>query len=90
MQNIAIYRRFFMAGTGEGGKKAAEHTPDEVKSERGRKGAEALNADQEKKSAASHKAAETRKKEDPEAFQKMGQKGGSHSQGGSGKQENDE
>lgn len=58
-------------------------------SENGRKGAKALNADQEKKSAAAQKAAETRKKEDPQAFQKMGEKGGSHSHGGTNKKEDE-
>jgi hypothetical protein len=52
------------------------------RSEAGRKGAEALNADQQKKSAASHKAAETRKQDNPNAFREMGQKGGSQSHGG--------
>lgn len=65
-----------MAGTPEGGRKAAEHTDPQVKSERGRQGAEALNADPEKKSAAAQKAAETRKKENPDAFKEMGHEGG--------------
>lgn len=54
-----------------------------------RKGAEALNADPEKKSAAAQKAAETRKQEDPDAFKKMGEKGGSHSHGSTTKKEDE-
>ena len=50
--------------------------------EAGRKGAESLNADKEKKSAASQKAADTRKSKDPNAFREMGSKGGSESRGG--------
>lgn len=36
------------------------------------------------------KAAETRKKNDPDAFKKMGQIGGSHSHGGGRKRKEDE
>lgn len=43
-----------MAGTSQGGKKAAAHQDMSAK---GRKGAQALNADPEKKSQASRKAA---------------------------------
>lgn len=70
-----------MAGTLEGGKKAAETRGHEGMGDMGRQGAETLNADQQKKSAAAQKAADTRKKEDPQAFQKMGEKGGSQTQG---------
>ena len=69
-----------MAGTHEGGKKAAAH---QDMSEKGRKGAEVLNSNPEKKSQASRKAAETRGHESMAA---MGSQGGqrSHSGGGSG------
>jgi hypothetical protein len=52
--------------------------------EAGRKGAEIRNKNlsPEERSEASRKAAETRKQEDPDAFVKMGQKGGQHSHGG--------
>ena len=47
----------------------------------GRRGAEALNRDPQKKSAAAHKAAITRKiREGEDAFQKMGALGG-HARG---------
>lgn len=70
-----------MAGTSEGGKKAAAH---QDMSEKGRKGAEALNADSEKKSAAAKKAAETR---GHESLSAAGKKGGEHSHGGKSKDE---
>lgn len=47
-----------MTGTSQGGKKAATHQDMSTK---GRKGAHALNADSEKKSQASRKAATHRK-----------------------------
>jgi hypothetical protein len=50
--------------------------------EAGRRGAEALNRDPQKKSAAAHKAAITRKeREGEDAFQRMGARGG-HARGG--------
>lgn len=62
-----------MAGTTEGGKKAAAH---QDMSEKGRKGGEALAADPQKKSAAAQKAADTLKRENPEHFKEIGSKGG--------------
>src|SRR5262249_48673693 len=51
--------------------------------EAAKKAAEARhNKSHEEESAIAKKAAETRKSHDPEAFKKMGQKGGSHSHGG--------
>ncbi len=44
--------------------------------ESGRKSAETLNPDPEKKSSAAQKTADTRKRENPEAFREMGEKGG--------------
>jgi general stress protein YciG len=49
------------------------------RSEAGKKGAEALNSNPEKKSEASRKAAETR---GHESFVEMGRKGGQNSHGG--------
>jgi hypothetical protein len=46
------------------------------RSDAGRLGAKALNSDPQKKSAAARKAAETRKKENPNVFREMGAKGG--------------
>lgn len=48
--------------------------PDRVAA--GRLGAKALNGDKEKKSAASRKAAQTRKALNPNCFSDMGRKGG--------------
>ncbi len=67
-----------MSGTSEGARKAAAR---QNMSEKGRKGALALNSDPKKKSAASQKAAQTRKMRDPYAFQKMGRAGGSKKKG---------
>jgi hypothetical protein len=53
--------------------------------EAGRKGADALNKDLLKKSAAAKKAAATRKRKNPDEFKIMGQKGGRHSHIGSHK-----
>ncbi|MDF2529279.1 MAG: hypothetical protein K0Q57_159 [Gammaproteobacteria bacterium] len=49
------------------------------RSDAGRKGAEALNSDPQKKSAAAQKAAQTR---GHESFVEMGRKGGQSSHGG--------
>ncbi len=46
------------------------------RSDAGKLGAKALNEDPQKKSAAAKKAAETRKKENPNVFREMGAKGG--------------
>jgi hypothetical protein len=46
------------------------------RSEAGRLGARALNLDPKKKSTAAKKAAETRKKDNPNIFREMGAKGG--------------
>lgn len=70
-----------MAGTQEGGKKAAAH---QDMSEKGRKGAEALNSNPEKKSEASRKAAETRGHESMAAMGSQGGQHGQHSQSGGG------
>ena len=86
-----------MAGTSEGGKKAAAH---QDMSEKGRQGGEALASDPQKKSAASQKAADTLKRENPEHFKESGSKGGkeggkaggsqSQNQGGRGREEENE
>lgn len=73
-----------MAGTHQGGTKAAEtlHQKDpNFYSNIGHKGAEARNEkySHEDRSEISKRAAETRKEHDPDAFKKMGQKGGSSS-----------
>lgn len=53
-------------------------------SEAGRKGAQARNRQgSTSRSEAAKKAAKTRKERDPEAFSKMGQKGGQRSHSGS-------
>jgi hypothetical protein len=52
------------------------------RSDAGRRGAEALNSDPQKKSQAAKKAAETRKAHNPNAFREMGATGGAHSHGG--------
>jgi hypothetical protein len=46
------------------------------RSEAGRLGARALNQDPQKKSAAAKKAADTRKKVNPNVFREMGARGG--------------
>ncbi len=56
------------------------------RSEAGKLGAKALNQDPRKKSAAAKKAAETRKKENPNVFREMGAKGG----GAHGKEKEEE
>jgi uncharacterized protein len=68
-----------MAGTPEGGEKAAKTRGRESLAEAGRKGAEALASDPQKKSEASRKAAETRGHDEMAA---IGRKGGEHSHGG--------
>ena len=68
-----------MTGTSEGGKKAAAQ---QDMSEKGRKGAEALNADPQKKSAAAQKAADTLKRENPEHFREISREGGEGEKGG--------
>ncbi len=75
-----------MTGTSQGGRKAGETTPTEVKAEGGRTttGANTLNTNQQKKNAPAQKAADTRKKEDPQTFGKMGHEGGKASGGGQG------
>jgi general stress protein YciG len=50
-----------------------------TRSEAGRRGAQSLNSNPEKKRAAAKKAAETRKAHNPDAFREMGRLGGSHS-----------
>lgn len=58
--------------------KAKEDKYDkDARSEAGRLGAYALNSDPEKKSAATKKAALTRKKINPNIFREMGHMGGS-------------
>lgn len=49
---------------------------NKLKSEAGKLGAQTLNSNPDKKSAASKKAAETRKKTNPNIFRKIGRIGG--------------
>jgi general stress protein YciG len=67
-----------MAGTSEGGKKAAAHRSEESLRKSGEAGANALNSDPEKKSEASRKAAQTRGHDE---MAKMGREGGKASGG---------
>ena len=73
-----------MAGTSEGGKKAAETRGHDEMADMGRKGGESLASDTEKKSEASKKAAETRGHDE---MADMGRKGGEHSHGGKNEEE---
>jgi general stress protein YciG len=79
-----------MAGTHEGGQKAAEtrreNDPDAFR-KMGEKGA--ASRSEESRHEAAVKAAETRKDNDPDAFKKMGEKGGQHSHGGRGNDDDD-
>lgn len=81
--NVKLLNRggYKMAGTEEGGRKAAEtrkeHDPHAFE-KMGHAGAQARHSKSpEEESAIAKRAAQTRKEHDPEAFSKMGEKGGS-------------
>jgi uncharacterized protein len=73
-----------MAGTSEGGKKAAETRGQESLSQTGKKGAQSI--DHETRVEAGKKAAETR---GHESLSQGGRKGGENSHGGTNKKQNE-